>query len=185
VHGRYKADIPPLRKVMSPWSVDSAGCPTRTVAAIEEAGLKLMSPGTSVFPAIEQADFISDSPQDATMTTQTSSSSPTPAADPEVLPARKKSGPAKGWKKLKAAAAGLTGEAAGRAAEMIPVRLTRSQFAAVGYWRARFDGLDQGAALRALIDIGLAARPREAIDPLGIEKATHRRVQQPKAKGSK
>jgi hypothetical protein len=173
VHGRSKADLPSLRQTISPWFVDG-GCPTRTAAALE------------------QAELISNLPPKAeTMTTPTTPSS-TPAADAEVLPARKKSGPPKGWKKAKAAVGagaaagrGAEGEADGRVARMISVRLTRAQLAATERWRSRFDGLDQGAALRALIELGLAQRPREAIDPLGIEKATHRRVQQPKAKGSK
>jgi hypothetical protein len=171
-----KADLPTLRQTVSAWRVGNDGCLTRTAAAIEQAELDRFPHSPS-------------RPAEAAMNT-TAPSSPPPAAE---APSARKPGPAKGWKKAKAAV-GAAGEAAGRgaksdadgrAAKMISVRLTRPQLAAVERWRSRFDSLDQGAALRALIGLGLAQRPHEAIDPLGIEKATHRRVRQPrKAKGS-
>jgi hypothetical protein len=43
--------------------------------------------------------------------------------------------------------------------------------------------MDLAAAFRVLVDIGLAARPREVIDPLGLLKSTYQRVRQPR-KGS-
>jgi hypothetical protein len=172
VHGRLKADLPALHRVVSPWSVDGAGCQTRTVAAIEEAELDRYSPSSEA----------------AAMTTPTTPS-PTPAAGAEVLPARKKSGPAKGWKKAKAgetiaAAKAASGRAEGAdgVAKVLGIRLTRAQIAATDRWRSRFAGLDLGAAIRVLVDIGLAARPPSVVDPLGLANSTHQRVRQPKTK---
>jgi hypothetical protein len=122
------------------------------------------------------------SPEDAAMTTP-AAPSPTPAVA-EAPPWRKKSGPAKGWKNALPAAVRAEDEADARvAAKMISVRLTIHQLAAIEVWRSRLDGLDFAAAIRVLVELGLAARPREVVDPLGLLKSTFRRVRQPR-KGS-
>jgi len=60
---------------------------------------------------------------------------------------------------------------------MTSVRLTRAQIRQVERWRSLYGGLDLGTAIRALIGLGLEGRPpREIIDPLAVESATHRRV---------
>jgi hypothetical protein len=160
--------IVPLRRVVSSWGDDGAGCATRTVTSVAAAELVSNSP----------------SPQEAATMT---AASPPPAAAvaSETAPPRKKSGPAKGWKKAKAAAVGAEVDADGRAAtKMISIRLTGPQTVEIERWRAQFFDMDLAAAFRVLLDIALAARPREVIDPLGLQKATYQRVRQPKTKGS-
>lgn len=117
------------------------------------------------------------------MTTPTAPSPPTPAVG-EAPPWRKKSGPAKGWKNAIPAAIRAEDEADGRvAAKMISVRLTLPQLAAIEVWRSRLDGLDFAAAVRVIVELGLAASPRQVVDPLGLLKSTYQRVRQPR-KGS-
>jgi hypothetical protein len=137
--------------------------------------------------AIEKAELDrfphSPSPEAATMT-EKEPSPPPPTPPAAATPPARKSGPAKGWKKTKAAAVGADAEADGRvAAKMISTRLTKAQTLEIERWRSQFFGLDLGAAVRVLLDIGLAARPREVVDPLGLLKSTFRRVRRP-GKGS-
>ena len=61
------------------------------------------------------------------------------------------------------------------ATHVVSVRLLPAQVEAVERWRSAFVGLDQIAAVRVLIDLGLMARPRSVIDPLALASATHQR----------
>ena len=65
------------------------------------------------------------------------------------------------------------------ATRSVSFRATYQQLAAVTQWRAQFAGLDHGAALRALIDIALAAPvPDAVVDPIIAAAARHARVGQ-------
>jgi hypothetical protein len=72
--------------------------------------------------------------------------------------------------------AGPSSHAADERSVVIGIRFSRTQLAAIDTWRARFAGLDVAAAIRCLADLGLTARPREAVDPLAVSNATHCRI---------
>ena len=109
-----------------------------------------------------------DSEPEATMTIP-AASAPTPNAAATRRPAARKTA-------KKATNAGAHGNV------MTSVRLTRDQIRQVERWRSLYGGLDLGTALRALVALGLSARPpREVVDPLMVESATHRRLKSRKS----